>query len=426
MKACFLFAALALTPAANVFAQTPGTRDLVQVTIANVLQNVVNDTTLTDPIIVVASGSYPQPLTISRSLTLVAAPGSVVTVGALNVDGLTSADHVTIRGIRFETTSPVSQPAVRINGPGNVYFEDCQAGVSVPSLALAGTARPAVLLEGVVGASRHVTFVRCDIDGANAVRGGPLNITMEAGLALRAKPSGGTTLLDLWDCDLNGGRGFNGNTGGAFGPAAATDGANGAIIRNVAMHVSGSTIEGGAGGNGAGSISPGCIGGNGGDGLFLRNSAGSVRDSQFLAGAGGLNSCIGTFPGVALNETGGLPLVSVPGTAFSLELPATIMDGTAATFDYLGDPGALYITNARDALSFLDLFSSQGGVGLVPIPGNQQDAGGLNVVTGANTNTVPYTIGLLAGEGMAGVFQPACLTTSSGIYYGAPSLMVIE
>ncbi len=244
-----------------------------------------------------------QPFTSIQVAVSSASPGDIVLVKSGTYGGFT------IDGVAVSVVADVGQIVMVTAGTGSIGVQNIPAGsfVSLSGLSARSLSASSMLgslrvngvhLDGfsvLVPAARlencaDVAFSSCQITGAPGV---PNSQASSGGIRVQSSK------MALLGCSITGGWGSPGVPTG-FGNTTGGPGGVGLAVVDAEVFVSGCTIEGGVGGDGAfGTCSGGSFpsgGGDGGTGLLVSGASSIVRrlDSTFVGGAGGFG---GGIPG---------------------------------------------------------------------------------------------------------------------------------
>ena len=282
-------------------------------------------------VIVVRDGRYHEFTIIAKSLTVAADAGhhpivSETSLGngtgnaVVRVFDLSAGQEVAVRGLELGGTYHQlfsRTPYIQLqNNAGQIWIEDIKLG---PVSFRAFDGIEAVNCSAVT-VSRSALTALCQPS--------PLATFVQSSNAVDAMGSN----LTLWDCEIVGGEGVPGFNG------LPLHGGNGIQIDGGTLFAAGCTVTGGRGGGGVNFS----VGGAGGDGLVVSgNALVRLRDCELTGGAGGVGT-IGSGPNGEASVVVSGALLSVPGTARSLELTSPARSGVdTVTETYAGEPGDL-------------------------------------------------------------------------------------
>lgn len=262
--------------------------------------------------ILVREGDYDERLLITTGVSLVAEVGATVVVDALAVLNTGAQDEVVVRGIRTSEGGVLTVSLRVVDCVGTVWFEDCVIP-AIHSQVLSGG--------GYVQNSASVVFTRCDFQAPTDDLAATLEVV--------------DSTVHVFDCTITGAMGSTGLFGFPGGDAIE--------VRGGFLHVSGSTLHGGDGGDGPLLCA---AAGDGGHGLHMVATPGMpgptvvLVDSLAEGGAAGVqtNPCDEGVPGSALQVDAGT-LTELLVDARSLELSSPARAGQIATATFTGNPG---------------------------------------------------------------------------------------
>lgn len=369
-------------------------------------------------ILLLRPGVYAPTLVDGKALTILADPqgGARPVLRQLTVKGLLGEQAFVLRGVDIDLDLPSGySSALTVFGAyglplfqhGTLLFEDVHVRVSAFSLQSLRAAE--------IYAALRVTFVRCTLEGGDAVA----STGQTGGDGLFAWRS----RVALYDCVLLGGAGAAAD--GAFGVAAA-DGGVGLVDEESDVILAGCLVKGGAGGAGA-SGANGCVepadGGAavelvGVDSRLVEYGSNLEGGPPGQAAAGCPSTALpgGTIVGQTQNVQSVLEVVR------GVEVSSPAVDGGTIAFDAKGQAGDVLVVFVSPVLdgTFLDKFAGSLVPGLPaaffvlgPLPGG-----------GAVHLDVPLPQVLPAGvEGIMLFLQPIGPAGSVEGLLGAPSAL---
>lgn len=371
--------------------------------------------------ILVRAGTYAGFATIdAKSLVVIAEPGAllnnlpgdVVPVGpTLAVANLAANQRVLVLGGEYTGHEGLGSDkgAFRVEtSTGPVWFQDVDAigrfGVDVYH-------------------SARVHLVDVEFEGTRTVFEVFLGPT---GDALR---TAGFSRVAAWGSHLLGATGEGSDCNPSVNCAAPLlDGGNGVRLReNGSLWASGSTLEGGYGGNGGTSCQPGWADGTGGDG----GHAAELEDTSHLAAAGstliagtgghgGGGKCNGA-PGQTVTGTGTSSLA--PGPARSLTSTSPVRAGETSELVIRGAEGDFVFGIVSPFPLYLDLPGFTGPLA-VGVPFNLQAVGALPASgeVSIDLTTTPLPEGT---DFLVRYLQPLFASSGGEFILGAPTALVI-
>ncbi len=213
-------------------------------------------------VLLLRTGSYNELVIASKSLTVIADRGAVVTISdTLNVEGLTPSQSVALRGLKV-VASEQSYAASIENCSGPVWIEDCEF-LGSPTTQVSG----------------GIFIANCD---------GVVFLGSSSQATLRGSSSGRSGLLVIdsnvmaYDCSFDG-------TDGIETLSNPISGAGGVDVVGGFFFGSGCFFQGGDGGDGVPTLIGCTNGANGGDALRISGNAPTVflLDNAFNGGAAG-------------------------------------------------------------------------------------------------------------------------------------------
>lgn len=349
-------AALAATSSAEelLVVQPGGTYPTIQAAL-NAATGITGGT-----VILVRSGTYPA-FTVSGApgghLAIVEEPGATAKLQAtVHVTGLEAGEMVALRGFEILRNAPTFGPNVLVeNNDGRVLIEDCTL-VSESFIVQGGSAFASLEVTASPSGAGSVCLARCSVSGSEAKQFAQTGLmSASAGIAI-ARQS-----VAVYDCVVTGGAGAAAKPG-----FAASPGGIGLACTSAEVLVTGGTITGGKGGDGAASGT--CSGGAGGGvGLFLDGSAPApaawTHDVVLAGGAGGAANppCAPGAAGAAsLAVTGSVFPSAIAGfgsnrrLAFRFAL-AVASDGSTVAAELDGDAATIFVSR----FDFVQTYTSQ-------------------------------------------------------------------
>ena len=368
--------------------------------------------------LLVQEGSYTSFTIDGKSLAIVADVGASVTTGAVAIVNLAAGQFVHLRGIRAEVSGIPFRLLTLENNAGSIWIEESRFVPEIVQIPVksAGDTDVAAWIRN----SATVLLVRSEISGHEPLPGGAVGSDVTEGLVSIDSD------VALYDCQVTGGKGVTSEPlFGAF--YDGTTGETGVRVEGGFFFASGTTIVGGAGGDGALSATGACTnGGEGGVGLLTDGNEPVVVlfDSTVAGGSGGLAGGVSCTDGAA-----GAPsmilageLTVPPGEARGMEAWSPTPESQPSLLTYAGEPGDLVVLAAGAAPAFA-YWQALAGVRLttpfVFVPqGIVNPAGELSVV-------IPPP-GLAPGTAAAMFhLQPVFLDGAGALWLGAPSTMVV-
>jgi hypothetical protein len=238
-------------------------------------------------VILVAQGTYPGFAISGKSVSIFAMPNSVVSVGTVDVSGLTGSQTVVLSGLSVFGPVQPDIPAIRVaNCAGSVRLEACTFAAYDRDFGYCMFPGDSILAGGpaaVVESSTRVLFRACTLTGGRGetvieADDPPCSCGIpHGGDAL--KVTGATSRVVLHGCKLRGGA-------GGSAPHCAGDGGDGLRLAGGSAFLADCLTFGGAGGMNTGG---GACGGRGGDGAATA-AAGALRvlDSTSFGASGGV------------------------------------------------------------------------------------------------------------------------------------------
>jgi len=257
----------------------------------------------------------------------------------ITVQGLLPNQSVAIIGFTPSGTNEV----LRIeNNQGSVWIDGGQSSSMTTFVKAASI---------IVENSSSVTILRMRVRAGDCIQNCP---TATPGFGIAGAP--GIEVInsevELYDCFLIGGRGSEGYDP-LFPSGKAGSGGAGALLDNSTVNAYGTTFLGGSGGTNSQNLpAPFCAdGGDGGSGIFMKDTASTIRlqNSTASAGLGGKWSigtpvplgCSDGVPGVQVDGPGIGQITQLAGSNRSLELSDTraILEGEPFTITSTGEQG---------------------------------------------------------------------------------------
>ena len=352
-------------------------------------------------VVLIRPGTYGAagPLVLSKGLTLVASAGSgAVTSGRAVVTGLPAGEELVVRGISFKPSLGSDTVSITAN-EGGVWFEECSFGLTT------GWPFP-IGKTGVSVAGSSVILLRCSLTGGAT---GPSSFVGGDGLTVAQDAS-----AYLYDCDVRGGAGFEGDAGG-----------NGASVLGF-LFASGTSFTGGQGAHSAWVSFVGCFkSGPGGAGLSIKGTAHELECSFQGGAGGGASKCWGASPP-------GLPILYVPG-GWVFPVPGLIPRSMSASSP-VGEGGTVDVSLAGAAgdLVFLAFTTGQDAQFVPGLQGALLVAPPLTVVPAGvlapdGTLDLALPIGALPPgvEGLSLLGQSLFLTTAGPAFLGAGASVLV-
>lgn len=334
-----------------------------------------------------------------KGLTLMAAPhGPVVIDGTLTVRNTLKGSTTVIGGltIQGETLHAVGQPALVIEnnkGPVRVFDTLLQGGHGEEYDINYGNGGDGVQALDCT----QVAFVDCDLIGGN---GGydPTYLHYSCygghgGQGLECDSS----VVSLYSCSVAGGHGgdcgFQGGDGG--------DACN--ILTNFGIYASGTSFDGGHGGDGEDFVW--AFGGDGGDGLNVGfSSQAQVLDSSWTGGTPGVAPVFPGNTGSAGVAQGGLGTLNpISGSARRFTWESVVDDTATMNLQVEGEPGdrVFWTQSDRTAYRFNPAVK---GVWLVPFPTDLPFMP-MGVIPPSGTLTIPVDPPDVQGSNSAWLFH---------------------
>jgi hypothetical protein len=279
-------------------------------------------------IIVVQPGTYSGAVITNRHLTVagvIGPAGERAIVGGLTIQDVDASRAVSVRGLAT-INSFVSGVVSVLDCDGPVLLEDCT--VDATTLFQKNPSK--------VSGSPRVMFTRCSFLGAEGD-----NSATSATPGLPALLIELDSTVSLYDCDVTGGPGADGDFVFNIIPYLASAGGPAVRVTGGTVLVAGGTLRGGSGGDGAQGNAPGCVTPEpGGSGLELQ--AGLLRrlDATLLGGEPGVPAACGgsAAAGGGLVVLGG-SVVDIPEELRTLEISSPIEQGGTCTIEVHGAPG---------------------------------------------------------------------------------------
>lgn len=285
-------------------------------------------------IILVRDGEYGAVSIHDKGVTLVADASGRPQIVALAVSGLAPSQAVTVRGFEVARNVALLAPAIRLDdNEGLVALEDI---VATPMVALSeGTA----VATARVSACARAFLTRCTLVGPQISTN---HIFVPAEPTLRCT---GSTVF-VYDSSIAGSQGRHAGEFPSFGhQVASVTGAPAVQTTGGALFATGSSVRGGAGGNGYFWNETVCLPPSaGGTGLIAGGSV-TLLDTEVIGGAGGVSApgCPGTSSdGAATSITTG-SIATIPQAARSYEVTSPIHEGQVATTTVTGQPGDVVV-----------------------------------------------------------------------------------
>ncbi len=367
--------------------------------------------------LLVQEGDYTSFEIDGKSLAIVADVGATVTTGEVIIVNLASQQSVLLRGLRAEVTGIPFRLLTLENNAGSIWIEESRFVPEIVQVPIksGGDVDVAVWIRNCAA----VTLVRTDVSGHEPLPSGAIGTDATEGLVSIDSE------LALYDCTITGGKGVTSAPPGVLYDGTA--GENGARIEGGFLFASGTTITGGAGGDGATDATGACTnGGDGGVGLVTDGNEPEVvlLDTTVAGGSGGLAgdaTCGDGMNGAPIVLLAG-ELATPPGEARGLVAWSPALESQPSLLAYAGEPGDFVVLAAGAAPDFA-YWPALAGVRLTApfafaAQGTADALGALNVV-------LPPT-GLAALVPSATFYlQPIFLDTAGALWLGAPSSMVV-
>ncbi len=270
-------------------------------------------------VVLVHAGTYAGFNVLSKGIELVADPeGSVTINGSIEVNQVFAGKRLSMSGFHVQD--------------GVVFVGNSAGSIRLEAITVLPGAPPP-LWERVglrVGQCTDVAILRCSLSGADAENLTP-GSTPGPGLRLELNSN-----VAVYDSQMRGGRGSDAFTQGTHYYPPLRGGAGCQVQISGGAFFSGSSIEGGAGGDGL----PGFTGQPGGVGLVVNpGSTAYALDNVIVGGPGGSG---GAFPGA---PTSGV-VTDLPGTRRVLTCNTHLRESNSLTLGLQGEPGDLVWLNA--------------------------------------------------------------------------------
>lgn len=240
-----------------------------------------------DDVVIVYPGQYPESVTVTRGLRIIAQQSSTVEIlGPVSVLDIPRTSQVVLSGLDIDLSQQLTMPGAA-SPDGALIVSDSEGLVTLHDCRLTGNpfvSSPTTLAPGAfLVNARRVVVTDSSIRGADGVSSDPMGLSPIGGDSASTGLVMTNSRATMWGGSIAGGEGVE-RTFSAI--SRAGDGGHGAVLRQSQLYVNGVMIRGGDGGRDRDFIP--APGGDGGDGV--RTDAGSeilLQQSTVAAGIGG-------------------------------------------------------------------------------------------------------------------------------------------
>lgn len=343
-----------------------------------------------------------------KGLTIVEDAGQTATIAsALSISNISAGQQVCLRNVDVAAVDAGTAVSLN-NNTGAIWIE----GALLSSTSNFFPMTPAG--EGVRATNcANLVLARCTLIGAT------ISTSLGAGYAGLAAT---TSNVALYDCTCRGGHASDGS--------ALLVGGDGAAITGGFLFASGTSFQGGNGGDGSAGFPLCQSGAPGGHGLHLKTGApaASTLECAFTGGLGGApppgtTTCSGGAAGSGIKIDSGThgPLA---GTAHSLVCAPTCRETKSFTLTYTGEPGELAFIDFSGLQGFT-YFPDFRGVLVLGFPLFTQFHGTLPASgTLVKSSGAINDLGV-ATEGVTIYLQSAFVSAANGLFQAGPSATVL-